>query len=148
NTVSDHFSERQADLEEANAILASLEAPAAAAPLPLADRQLPLPRGAGPYNVVVIGVESFNYRLVHATDMPFFRQFSQRCLRLDNHYSTGNCTHYGLLGFFYGSPVSFYDGHVTGERPRSPYLDLFRAHGYRSRVISMALLDHHHMGDY
>jgi hypothetical protein len=148
NAVSDRFSERQADLEEANAIYASLETPAGDARLPRTGKPLPPARDGRPYHVVVVGVESLNFRLVHATDMPFFREFSRRCLRLDNHYSTGNCTHYGLLGFFYGSPVSFFNGHVTGERPRSPYLDLFRSHGYRSRVISMALLGHHYMGDY
>jgi Sulfatase len=146
--VADRFTDRQDELEAANGALASLPAPCPGRPRPVAPVH-PFPvRFPTPPNVVFITVESLNYQAAQQTDLPFFKKFARRCLRLTHHYSTGNCTHYGILGMMYASPVSFYNGHLNDPGSPSPYLDLFAAHGYKSRLISMKLLNHHYLGDY
>jgi membrane-anchored protein YejM (alkaline phosphatase superfamily) len=98
--------------------------------------------------VVFIAVESLNADVVRATRLPVLANFSRRCLRLTNHYSTGNCTHYGLLGLLCGTPPAFYEGHLARPRSFSPYLERFTARGYKTRVIAIPLLHFNYLGDY
>jgi hypothetical protein len=145
---ADRISGRGADLEAANDQLASL--PSSGPEGRRAERSgrsVPV-RFQDPPNVVFITVESLNFQVAAETDLPYFQGFARRCLRLHHHYSTGNCTHYGILGMMYGSPVTFFQGSLSGPGSPSPYLELFAAHGYKSRLISTRLLDHHALGDY
>src|SRR5262249_31004708 len=87
-------------------------------------------------------------------ELPFVDRFAKNCLRLKRHFSTGNATHYGLLGLLHGTPITFYRGKTSEKKP-CPYVDLFTAHGYPSRVISTWLLGDgkedlgfHYMGCY
>jgi len=59
----------------------------------------------------------------------------------------GNATHYGILGLLHGSPVTFFTGPRETHRP-NPYLDHFREHGYKTRLITRSVMKHHKLGDY
>jgi len=122
----------QPDLLRANQVLA--EAPLRPSPTPAQSPPSAAAPSRPPYNVVLIAVESLNARLVGETELPFWKELSRRSLQLERHYSTGNCTQYGLLGLLYGAPPFFYDG-ALGES-QSPCLDHLSAQGYRSRRIS------------
>jgi uncharacterized protein len=132
----------QPDLQLANQVLAEASPRAGAAPeaRPAARASRP------PCNVMVLAVESFNARIVAETDLPFWKELSQRSVQLERHYSTGNCTQYGLLGLLYGTPPYFYDG-ALGQGA-SPCLDSFNKQGYRSRRISSPLSAFRNLGAY
>jgi membrane-anchored protein YejM (alkaline phosphatase superfamily) len=148
DVVADWITGQRDELEAANELLASLPFPEREGPRSGPSvRPFPV-RFRDPPNVVVIAVESLNVQVMADTDLPFYKGFARRCLRLTNHYTTGNCTQYGLLGLMYASPVTFYRGQVPDPGSRSPYLDLFTARGYRSRLISTPLLYHQCIGDY
>jgi arylsulfatase A-like enzyme len=119
-------SPRQADL--ADATTAMLQAPidqaqpAAFSPTTTAPRQ-PAPK----YNVVVIVVESFNKRLMEKADTPNYDQLRANSIDLKNHVTTGNCTHYGVLGLLYGEPVTFFG---NPARKGSRLIRQFHQNGY------------------
>jgi hypothetical protein len=92
------------------------------------------------YNVVIIMVESLSARLAAQTEMPTWRKLASRSLQLQSHYSTGNCSQYGILGLLFGSPPVFYNG-ALGQA-NSPFLDLFAARGYHSKRITCPLTDY------
>jgi hypothetical protein len=145
--VAYQFTDKRTDLQAANDFLAELEPPPRTESEPYRDGLVP-PQPRRPYNVVIIAVESLNADAVRTTRLPFLTRFARRCLVLENHYSTGNCTQYGVLGLLYGTPVGFYQGHLQSAGIRSPYLDLFARRGYRTRTLAIELMDHCFMGDY
>jgi glucan phosphoethanolaminetransferase (alkaline phosphatase superfamily) len=130
------------DLRRANDVLLAEAAPAGAETL----AQRSEAPSSKPLNVVVVAVESFNARLAAQTDMPFWKELGGRSLQPTRHYSTGNCTHYGLLGLLYGTPPFFYDGALGQDR--SPFLDLLARRGYQTRRISTPLTNFRSLGNY
>jgi len=146
--VVHRFSDSAQDLEAANTALAEID-PTIPPDSPSGRLFLPMNRPAPkePENVIVIQVESLNAEMFENTNLPFLSEFSKKCLKLKRHSSTGNCTHYGILGLLHGNPVSFYCGGLKKTWPCN-YLDHFKANGYSSRAISMAIMNHHHVGDY
>ncbi len=64
----------------------------------------PVPPPAVPrkLNVVWIAVEGWRHDALTPELAPNVWRFSQRCLRGERHYSTGNTTRYGIFGMFYG----------------------------------------------
>jgi hypothetical protein len=150
---TNRFSAKHHDLVAANAYLSTIapgECPGAMHGIHVGGRsQFPAD------DVLVIAIESLNPDVFAETELPFLDEFSKKCLRLKNHYASGNGTHYGLLGLMYGTPITFYKGGLV--TPLScPYLDRFTARGYRSSAISTRLfgdghLDaggYHFLGDY
>src|SRR5581483_9841453 len=97
----------QPDLEKANAQAKRGEQSVVRAGFDASPSPLRPPHD---YNVVIIAIESFNARVAAQTDMPFWKELAGRSYQLSRHYSTGNCTQYGVLGLLYGTPPVFYDG--------------------------------------
>jgi Sulfatase len=137
-------SEEYRDLEEANAALA--EAPGAPSTRP----RFCIPNRAKPevaQDVIIIQVESLNPHVLAQTELPALQKFAAKSLRLNRHFSTGNCTHYGVLGLLHGAPVAFFRGGLEVPKP-CPYLTLFNNNGYRTRALGRSILHHHRLGDY
>jgi hypothetical protein len=143
------FSERHQDLKAANAALQDVE-PAdetTGAGGPLFVPKPPPPPPGKSYDVLLIQVESLNARVFWQTDLPFTKEFAKKCLRLKRNFSVANATHYGVLGYLHGRPVTFYDGWRRTEYPCA-YLNAFKENGYSTRLLSMRIMDHHYLGMY
>jgi Sulfatase len=133
----------QPDLEAANqALSAAVQGSDRATRAHRGDK----PASPRPDTVVVVAVESMNARLVKQTPMPFWKGLASRSLQMERHYSTGNCTQYGVLGLLYGSPPVFYNGALGQDQ--SPYLDLFAERGFHTRRITSPMAAFRNMGDY
>ena len=102
---------------------------------------------AKPYNVLLLQGETLSAEIFNETELPFLNEFSKKCLRLKKHFSVANATHYGILGLLHGSPVTFFTGPREPQRP-NPYLDHFKDHGYKSRLIARSVASHHSLGHY
>ena len=114
-------------------------------------------------DVVVIMIESWNPDYVDERTMPFVTSLRSRGFELGRHASTGNCTHYGVLGLLYGEPVWFYRGPEAAPRAGSragsdspatfpwcgsPWIDAFAEAGFVTRYLGSALTSFRHMGAY
>ncbi|HEX8524711.1 MAG TPA: sulfatase-like hydrolase/transferase [Tepidisphaeraceae bacterium] len=122
---------RQADLAEATAALKQappLDAQAAS----FAPQDKPKPSVKQP-NIVVIVVESLSKRLMELAESPNYSRLRDSSIELTNHFTTGNCTHYGILGLLYGQPVTFFGS--TAQRS-SPFVRLFHQQGYKTRKLT------------
>ena len=139
------------DIAAANAAmreLDNLDAPAVGVhgtPLALAKRQVP----AQPDNVIILQAETLNEAVFYETlpDMPYLNEFAKKCVRLKRHFSVANATHYGILGLMHGSPVTFFTGPRKYYRD-NPYLEHFKTHGYKTRLITRSVIKHHSLGHY
>ncbi len=102
---------------------------ASAAPEDSVPASLPVQGPGWRPNILVVGVESWNFSNVTVETMPFFTGLRAHCVTGDNHYSTGNMTLYGVIGLLSGRPV-------VGLKPRadSP-LRRLAALGYRTYAL-------------
>lgn len=85
----------------------------------------PTPVAAADTNVVVVALEGMNKHYFHL--LTALDDVKQSSVVYTHHYSTGDTTHYGLLGLMFGAPVLFYG---DGEYRQSAYVDALLAHGY------------------
>src|SRR5262249_23475200 len=90
---------------------------------------------------------TLNAKVFHETDLPFLNEFSKKCLRLNNHFSCANATHYGIMSLLHGNPVTFFTGPRENHRP-NPYLAHFAEQGYKTRLITRSVMKHQRLGDY
>lgn len=100
------------------------------------------------FDVIVVAIEGFNQRLMTPESMPFLSSRGRSWLTAENHYSTGNATHLGILGLAFGAPPVFYKGTTLKDLPTSKYIDMFVQRGYRVRLFSTDLVAHHYTGRY
>lgn len=86
------------------------------------------PLGSADHDVVVIVMEGVSKN--HVDVLTSLDRTRRESIEAESHYSTGDATHYGILGLVFGEPVLFY-----GKDPRreSAALDLFNAAGYETR---------------
>ncbi len=111
--------------------------------LAVAKRQVP----AQPDNVLILQAETLSAEIFNETELPYLKEFSKKCLRLQRHFSVGNATHYGIMGLLHGSPVTFFMGPRERHRP-NPYLDHFKEQGFKTRLITRCVMGHHQLGHY
>lgn len=140
------YSERAQEIAAANQAMRELDSLAPAAkdpPLAIPKRQVPLQPDA----VLILQAETLSAEMFSQTDLPFLNEFAKKCVRLKRHFSVANATHYGILGLLHGSPVTFFNGPRPFYRP-NPYLDHFKEHGYKTRLITRSVLSHHSLGHY
>jgi uncharacterized protein len=71
-------------------------------------------------NVVMLISESMRWDLLTDEIMPNATRFSQKALRFENHYSSGNNTRPGLFGLFYGLYGNYWNAFLYEQR--SPLL--------------------------
>ena len=86
------------------------------------------PLESADYDVVVLILEGINKNYLDV--LTSLDTVSASSIRAENHYSTGNATHYGILGLVFGEPILFY-----GKQPRrtSAFVDAFGAAGFVSK---------------
>ncbi|HZZ81224.1 MAG TPA: sulfatase-like hydrolase/transferase, partial [Gemmataceae bacterium] len=99
------------------------------------------------YNVLLLQAETLNAEVFNQTDLEFLNKFKKKCVRLNRHFSVANATHYGILGLLHGNPVTFFTGPRKYYRT-NPYLEHFKDHGYKTRLITGCVLQHHKLGHY
>jgi len=92
-----------------------------------------------PPNIIVIMIDSLRFDMLQADVMPTVSAFAQQALRFDNHYSSGNATRYGVFGFFYGLPSSYWAPMLTEERG-SVFIDQLRAQDFQLHLLASASL--------
>ncbi|HEV8356021.1 MAG TPA: sulfatase-like hydrolase/transferase, partial [Gemmatimonadales bacterium] len=135
---------RDQDLKLANAALLGLRQSRPDSIAPGLPSRLGAGRQPSTDNVLLLVVEGFNVNFTDSTTMPFWSEFARRSTLLQRHYSTGNFTEYGVLGLLWGSPPVFYRNSqlrtpaapLAKENTGSPYLEVFRKHGYRTRIVA------------
>ncbi len=140
------YSEESQDIAAANAAMRNLDmlSPSAKGPMYAIPKRI-VPKK--PNNVLILQAESLSNEIFNETDLPFLNEFAKKCLRLKRHFSAANATHYGVLGLLHGNPVTFFTGPRETHRP-NPYLDHFKEHGYKSRLITRSVMSHHKLGHY
>jgi hypothetical protein len=142
------FTEEGRDLAAANAAMRDLDSFAPAVKDPILALPKPKP-AAKPYNILILQAETLNAKVFDETDLPYISEFKKKCLRLNNHFSVANATHYGIMGLLHGNPVTFFTGPRPADRHRpNEYLDHFKDHGYKTRLITRSVMSHHKLGHY
>jgi hypothetical protein len=142
------FSLEAQDLAAANLAMRDLDSLAISTSghtLAVPKRDVP----AEPNNVLILQAETLNAEVFYGTltDLPYLNQFSKKCLRLKRHFASGNATHYGIMGLMHGSPVTFFTGPREYFRD-NPYLEHFKEHEHKTRLIARSVLSHHKLGHY
>ena len=140
------YSKEAQELAAANAALRELDSLSSGATGPvLAIPQRKLP--AEPDNILILQAETLSAEMYSQTDLPYLNEFAKKCLRLKRHFSVANATHYGIMGLLHGSPVTFFTGPREKHRP-NPYLEHFKDNGYKTRLITRSVMNHHKLGHY
>lgn len=71
-----------------------------------------------PYNVIVIIAESLRASDFDSSTAPFLSEIKKHEIFAENHYSSSNCTHFGLFSLFYGvNPYYFQDFRLSKQMP-------------------------------
>jgi hypothetical protein len=73
-------------------------------------------RADQPLNVLVLMVDSLRFDMLDPQIMPVTSVFAEQTIRFENHYSSGNATRFGVFGFFYGIPSSYWTQVLAEER--------------------------------
>ncbi len=122
--------------------------PAAARVLPDARGSMNLPRKPlGPVtplehpNIVVIAVEGARWDAVTETVMPNSSKLAREAWWLQNHFSTGNETLFGIFGPFY-SIDGIYWNKVLAQHQPPPWLDFLTGQNYEIGIFSCTDLNY------
>ena len=67
-------------------------------------------------NIVWLVAESLRWDMLDSEIMPATWEFSQKNIRFENHYSSGNGTRMGLFGMFYGLPGNYWFSFLNQRR--------------------------------
>ncbi len=72
----------------------------------------------GSKNIILIAIDSWNYRTFNDTILPNITNFSRKCERFSNHLSSSNGTRGSIFGMFFGiSSYYWKDFDITGTTP-------------------------------
>ncbi len=91
------------------------------------------------HNVLVLMVDSLRFDMLNADVMPATTAFAAQTLRFDNHYSSGNATRFGVFGFFYGIPSSYWTQVLAEERGSVLFSELVKQQ-YTIHLLASATL--------
>ena len=92
------------------------------------------------YNVVVLMVDSLRFDMLTPEVMPTLSEFSKQTLYFQKHYSTGSATRFGVFGFFYGIPPSYWHS-VLAEEKGSVLFDVLKQQLYQFDIFASAPLN-------
>jgi membrane-anchored protein YejM (alkaline phosphatase superfamily) len=92
-----------------------------------------------PLHVLVLMVDALRFDMLDAQTMPKISAFAQTAIRFENHFSTGNSTRFGVFGFFYGLPASYWNAMLSEQRP-AVLMDRLQALDYSIYVEASAPL--------
>ncbi len=99
-------------------------------------------------DLLLVTVEGWNFNQFDERTMPFTWAQKDRCRYGARHFSTGNATHYGVLGLLFGTVPYFYRGPETEGVTGSPFVAALNGAGYRTRRIGADLSIHRNLGLY
>lgn len=86
-------------------------------------------------NILFIAIEGGRFDALDEKTMPNLLALSRDSLRLENHFSTGNETRFGIFGIIYGLPGNYWVLALKqGVTP--PWFDLLANAGYEFKILS------------
>jgi len=119
---------RQGIARELNTFYGSIDATTAADdPNPI-QAAMPNTIGVTKPDIVFIAIEGLSNTL--SEKMPTLTALKPRALQMLDHHSTGNATHYGLLGLTHGLPMLFYG---PPHSKQSSHVAMLARSGYRTK---------------
>ena len=86
-------------------------------------------------NIVLIAVEGGRWDALTESVMPNASRLARHSWRLQNHFSTGNETLFGIFGLFYSLHGSYWNK-VLAQQKSSPWLDFLAGQNYQIRIFS------------
>ena len=103
-----------------------------------------LPHGsAAGDNVMVLAIEGFN--AAYFDQLTALHEIRKTAIIGNDHFSTGDTTHLGLLGLTHGAPPFFYG---VAPRAQSKYVSLFNDNGYRTRRFGFEITQYAEIEQY
>lgn len=82
-----------------------------------------------PYNIIFVIAESLRASDFNISTAPQISALGLNEIQAQNHFSSGNCTHFGLFSLFYGlNPYYFHDFRLSKQPPVG--VQLLRENGY------------------
>lgn len=97
------------------------------------------PEGPRP-NVLVIALESGRFDALEPKAMPFLCAWGEKNLIFEEHYSSGNCSRFGVFGLLYGIHGVYWH-RVLAERRPPALVSALEGLGYELRILSCTDLD-------
>lgn len=92
------------------------------------------------YNYLILMVDSVRSDMFTAEIMPNTHHFSQSAVTFNDHWSTSNSTRFGLFGFFYGLPPTYWFD-MLNEQKGSVLFDVLKANNYQLHLDAAAPLN-------
>lgn len=90
-------------------------------------------------NLLLVVIDSWRFDALTPEITPNLWAFSKVNLRFDNHFSSGNCTRFGIFGLFYGLYSTYWHAFLAEER--SPVLmQEMEKQSYRMGIFASAPL--------
>jgi hypothetical protein len=90
-------------------------------------------------NVIFIVIDSWRYDMLDSTVCPNIFNFSKKSIVLNNHYSGGNATRFGIFSIFYGLDGTYW--HQFLAERRSPiFIDILQKNCYEFFIGSSTKL--------
>ncbi|MRR56279.1 MAG: DUF3413 domain-containing protein [Deltaproteobacteria bacterium] len=90
-------------------------------------------------NLLLIVIDSWRFDALTPEITPHIWELSKNNLRFDNHFSSGNCTRFGIFGLFYGLYGTYW--HALLAEQRSPVLMReMQKQSYRMGIFASAPL--------
>jgi membrane-anchored protein YejM (alkaline phosphatase superfamily) len=86
-------------------------------------------------NIVLIAVEGGRWDALTDSVMPNASRLAREAWWLQNHYSTGNETLFGIFGLFYSLHGTYWNKVLAQQKP-SPWLDFLAGQNYEFRIFS------------
>lgn len=81
------------------------------------------------YNVLFLVIDSWRYDMLDSLVCPNIYQFSKKAIILNNHYSGGNATRFGIFSLFYGVDGTYWHQFLA-ERKGAAFFDILLANQY------------------
>jgi membrane-anchored protein YejM (alkaline phosphatase superfamily) len=91
-------------------------------------------------NVLVLMMDSVRADMFNAEVMPHTVRFAESALVYNNHWSTSNSTRFGLFGFFYGIPSTYWFD-MYNEQRGAVLFDVLKDQGYDFHLDAAAPLN-------
>lgn len=86
-----------------------------------------------PYNIIIIGIDTWRFDTLNKTVTPNIEAFANTAWRFNNHISGGNATQPGLFSLFYALPSNYWSSMLAQKR--GPLLiDELLKQGYQTQI--------------
>ena len=98
-------------------------------------KKLEFPSTKNKPNIVIITIDSWRYDMVNEQVSPNIYSFSKKFMGINNHYSGGNSTRFGLFSMFYGIYGSYWHT-ILSERIEPVFMKSLRDLNYNIGIWS------------